>query len=151
MGSATEGAVRRGHPVELDRERRLRFNMAAVSEIQDRFGVDLVAGEDFAASELDDLVWLVWLGLKHAGERPPDVPWWTRLMVTLGLTEPPEIPQELVYEWVDMENLIDVSNALNVAMGAQVDADRLREVAGADDPTRTREGSPEREEESRSA
>lgn len=129
----------RGPRVQLDRQRRLRFTMAAVEEIQRRFDVNIIAGEMFQATRTEDLTFLVWVGLKHAGETPDWNPsWWEKILATFGVVEPPELTQDVVAEWLDMRNLPDISKAILDALGQQkVDMDELDQALS--DPTRARE------------
>lgn len=145
------GSTRRGRKILLDRERRIRFTLGAVEEIQDRFDIDIIAGDPFSFNEIEDITWLTWVGLKHAGEKPDVDSWWDRLLITLGIRPEPELTVADVAEWIDMQNLVEVSRAINEAMGSEkVDAARL-EAEGADgnptpavDAGERGEGSPSR-------
>lgn len=133
----------RGATVHLDCERRIRFTLAAIKEIQKRYDVDLVAGEKFEFGDLDDIVWIVWTGLRHAGETPDvELSWWDRLLIGLGLREEPRLTQEIVAEWIDMENFVEVTNVLKRAMGEEGSV-RSEIKAVEVDPT---EKGPEQEE-----
>lgn len=128
-------STRKGRTIQLDRERRIRFTLGAVEEIQDRFDIDIVAGDPFKFDAVQDIVWLTWVGLKHAGETPDVTSPWQRLLITLGVKEEPELTPEDVAEWIDMQNLVDVSRALNDAMGSEeVDPEQL-EVEEPGNPT----------------
>lgn len=126
--------VRRGAPVELDRERRVRYTLRAVAEIQEKFDVDIVSGERLPFNRIEDIAWLVWIGLREAGERP-DSPWWRRLLVAIGVLDPPELPLDEVAGWIDMQNITDVATALQEAMGQEaVEPEDLQPESP--DPTR---------------
>lgn len=106
----------RGVAVELDRERRLRYPMSAIKEIQARFDINLMAGEGLQAESLDDVVWVIWLGLRH--EDPGEPAWWEKVLAYLGLRDvEPRITPELVAEWIDLENIAEVTEAMQRAMG----------------------------------
>lgn len=130
----------RGTVVELDRERRIRFTLAAIEEIDERFGVDVVAGDALSFGDVDEIAWLVALGLRHAGEQPDwDPSPWERLFVLFGLREPPRMDADWAKRHVDMENLVSVSRALVQAVGsAKADAEDLERTIGraGSDPTR---------------
>lgn len=114
----TEIPARSRATVEMDRTRRLRYNIAAIEAIEARYDVNIMNGDPLKFSSLDDIVWLAWLGLYHAGETPDVKPtWWQRLLAHFGLYEPPELTRDHVAEWIDMQNMGAVSDAINEAMG----------------------------------
>lgn len=112
---------RRGAVVHLDRERRLRYSMAAVEELQERYDVDLIAGEEIRFTDTSEVCWVVCLGLQHAGEEAPlPESRWERLLIRLGLRDRPQITPEMVKDWVDMENVVEVTQALGAALSGDV-------------------------------
>lgn len=132
-------SVQRGVPIELDRERRLRYTLGAMRDIEERLGVDIMAGDPINFAQLEDVVWLVWLGLYHAGETmdEADLPWYQRILVFLGVVDQPPIKLDQVEEWIDMQNLLTVTEALDIAFGGdQIEA--VEEMARKKDPTLSR-------------
>ena len=129
-------STRKGRKIELDRERRIRFTLAAVEEIQDRFDVDIIAGDPMKFEAVEDITFITWVGLKHAGETPDVTSWWDRLLITLGIKQEPELALEDVAGWLDMENLVDVSRAINEAMGsAKLNPDEVEAMGAPENPT----------------
>jgi len=82
----------RGVPVQLDRERRLRYSLRAMRLIREEFGEAAVA----AGIPADMLGKFLWHGLVH---------------------EDPSLTVEQVEELVDGENLEEMSNAILKAFG----------------------------------
>lgn len=114
----------RGVPVQLDRERRLRYPMAAIAAIEDKYEIDVLAGGGLPTATLEDIIWFIWLGLTHAGETLEPDTWWDRVLFLLGLAEERELQPSDVAEWIDMQNLPHVTEALDAAMGgAEIEAD----------------------------
>lgn len=132
MSSETPG---RGVEVDLDQTRRIRYPMAAVSRIEERFDSDLMAGEGVEPEGVQDVIWLIWLGLQYGEPEPDPVPVWERAwnwtLETLGLRKPaPELTEERVAEYVDLAHMDHVLDAVNEAMGGA--RENLRTVeAGA--------------------
>ncbi|MFP3947151.1 MAG: hypothetical protein ACLFWG_00340 [Longimicrobiales bacterium] len=116
----------RGVPIEMDRERRLRYPMSAVREVEDRFEINMVKGEEFQTENLDDFIWLIWLGLRHEDPGPPSL--WRRLLARLGIGQDPEprITQEWVAENVDMQTMEAVGTAMMRAMGGTLEEASVR-------------------------
>lgn len=118
----------RGVPVELDRERRIRYPMAAVQRIEERFDADLIAGTGVEPEGVEDVVWLIWLGLQYGEPEDSPTPVWERawgwLLEKLGLRRPePELTEERVAAYVDLANMDDVLVAVNEAMGGEPEGD----------------------------
>lgn len=127
---------RRGAKIHLDRERRIRYTLAAMEEIQDKYDVDLVAGDPFDFGSLEDVAWLVCLGLRHAGETyDADLPWWERLLVHFGIREAPEITEAWVKGQVDLQNVYEVTDALSQATGSGREDPEDTEGADPANPT----------------
>lgn len=124
----------RGVPVTLDRERHIRYPMAAVQEIEEHFDTNLMAGEGVDPEGVDDVVWLIWLGLQYGEPEPPPQPVWTRLwhrvLEALGVRDrEPELTREYVARWVDLQNMDEVLDALNEAMGGAADEGEVAPAA----------------------
>lgn len=119
----------RGVPIEVDRERRLRYPMKAVREVEDRFDINMVKGEEFQTENLDDFIWLIWLGLRHEDPGPPSIA--DRILSALGLRElEPRITQDWVAENVDMQTMEDVGTAMMRAMGGTLEEASVRAAQG---------------------
>lgn len=84
----------RGVPVMLDRERLLRYPLWVLAQIRDEFGEDALT----KGFEGDQVAKLLIYGLKHEDET-----------VTI----------EDINDWVDLENLTDVMEAVVKAMGGK--------------------------------
>jgi len=85
----------RGIPVQLDRERHLRFTLRTLREIREEFGASVLAS-GFA---MEAIAKLLWYGLKH---------------------EDPDLSVEAVEDLVDMENLTTVIEAVTAATGGRI-------------------------------
>lgn len=85
----------RGVPVELDRTRHLRYSMATLAELEEKFG-DLKN-----VSGIRNVIHLLWAGLRH---------------------EDPDLTEAQVGEIVDGENLPSLLEAVTKAMGGDVQA-----------------------------
>lgn len=122
--------------IELDRPRKVRYTLDALRKIEERYDVDIMAGDALTFGGVDDIVWLAWLGLYHAGETPDyESTWWERLKGHFGLWEPPALTEEHVAGWLDMQNLPAFTDALNHAMGSQQVSAEEVEATTVDDPT----------------
>lgn len=82
----------RGVPVELDRERRLRYSLKTMREMRRALGEAPTVGTDILCKVL-------WYGLKH---------------------EDPTLTEDAIEEMVDLENLPDVVRAVRKASGIQL-------------------------------
>lgn len=85
----------KGIPVDLDKERHLRYSLGAMKDIEDKFGsLDQVSG-------VGDTIYVIWRGLVHEDE---------------------DLTEDDVAEMVDGENLGDVMDAVARAFGGDPDA-----------------------------
>lgn len=85
----------RGVPVQLDRERHLRFTLRTIREIRTEFGMDALT----EGVSMEAIAKLLWYGLKH---------------------EDPDLTVEAVEELVDMQNLTELIQAVTAATGGRM-------------------------------
>lgn len=108
----------RGVPIELDRERHLRYPMSAVRKIEERFEISFMDGEEIQNVKIDDAMWLIMLGLEHEQPDPPR--WWERALAALGLREVEEpLTQERLEDIVDVAQMEEIVTILGQALTPQ--------------------------------
>jgi hypothetical protein len=84
-------APTRGIPITLDKERRLRYTLKTMREIETKR-----ENKEITLTGVKDMAHLLWLGLRH---------------------EDPDLTEDAVAEMVDGENLPEVQVALERAFG----------------------------------
>lgn len=90
--------------VDLDRTRQLRFTVGDVKRIKQDLDVDLLKGDELDTGDVDTIIYLLWLCLRH---------------------EDPELKREDVGDLLDVGNLNDLTEKLTDLMSLEDGSDPL--------------------------